>query len=525
MRQLNFYCFKKVSKERSSFTYLHENFQHNRPELLALLQRKKAVTPYGQQTHTHASAQSCAQAHAHSHIPSTGERDAQSRAPVSQGSSLAVSSSSSSSSSRAVDKSLSLSPRALAYQQALSNLISATAALPPRARAAYSTRDVNTCECETDDEDDEIFEPAAQFELGCRALCQTRHPSMLELFKHQPLSSDPSTAGLAQSRREHATHNWDAATRFFSPRVPPALLRATQALSSKCLEQSKSPHKQTRRLLALQKIDALRHVLPAVEAVLEFCMGRNPFEASAELYSEVAQLLQTDLSMALEVSGYMQALIPDQSNSCDFALRLSRHVGAAGGGSTDCANTSSSRPGSDCGGSETDTASSTRSHGSGGPGDKCDNSISGESEEEESVHPSDNASPSPQSSGHLREDRRHVSVILGGGNLCAASAAGRKRVRDGDGGDYSDGAESGFRPLTSSSSSAGRKSPSQAALSSNEVVLMRTFMSYAIASIQTVVDALYERPGEDEEGEGGQELARELTNCCECWREYAKMHM
>jgi len=40
VRQLNFYSFKKISKERSSWIYSHEMFQKDRPELLEQLRRK-----------------------------------------------------------------------------------------------------------------------------------------------------------------------------------------------------------------------------------------------------------------------------------------------------------------------------------------------------------------------------------------------------------------------------------------------------------------------------------------------------
>ena len=40
VRQLNFYAFKKVSKERSSWVYSHIHFQQHRPELLDKLRRK-----------------------------------------------------------------------------------------------------------------------------------------------------------------------------------------------------------------------------------------------------------------------------------------------------------------------------------------------------------------------------------------------------------------------------------------------------------------------------------------------------
>jgi hypothetical protein len=40
VRQLNFYAFKKVSKERSSWVYSHAHFQKHRPELLDKLRRK-----------------------------------------------------------------------------------------------------------------------------------------------------------------------------------------------------------------------------------------------------------------------------------------------------------------------------------------------------------------------------------------------------------------------------------------------------------------------------------------------------
>jgi len=40
VRQLNFYAFKKVSKERSSWLYSHRFFQRNRPDLLEKLRRK-----------------------------------------------------------------------------------------------------------------------------------------------------------------------------------------------------------------------------------------------------------------------------------------------------------------------------------------------------------------------------------------------------------------------------------------------------------------------------------------------------
>lgn len=40
VRQLNFYAFKKVSKERSSWVYSHSHFQKHRPDLLDKLRRK-----------------------------------------------------------------------------------------------------------------------------------------------------------------------------------------------------------------------------------------------------------------------------------------------------------------------------------------------------------------------------------------------------------------------------------------------------------------------------------------------------
>ena len=40
VRQLNFYAFKKVSKERSSWVYSHTHFQQHRPDLLDKLRRK-----------------------------------------------------------------------------------------------------------------------------------------------------------------------------------------------------------------------------------------------------------------------------------------------------------------------------------------------------------------------------------------------------------------------------------------------------------------------------------------------------
>jgi len=40
VRQLNFYAFKKVSKERSSWVYSHEYFRRDRPELLHRMRRK-----------------------------------------------------------------------------------------------------------------------------------------------------------------------------------------------------------------------------------------------------------------------------------------------------------------------------------------------------------------------------------------------------------------------------------------------------------------------------------------------------
>ena len=40
VRQLNFYSFKKISKERNSWVYSHEFFQRGRPELLEHLRRK-----------------------------------------------------------------------------------------------------------------------------------------------------------------------------------------------------------------------------------------------------------------------------------------------------------------------------------------------------------------------------------------------------------------------------------------------------------------------------------------------------
>eukprot|EP01041_Mallomonas_annulata_P003996 gene3996-7961_t len=40
IRQLNFYAFKKVSRERSSWVYCHDNFQLLKPELLDKLKRK-----------------------------------------------------------------------------------------------------------------------------------------------------------------------------------------------------------------------------------------------------------------------------------------------------------------------------------------------------------------------------------------------------------------------------------------------------------------------------------------------------
>ena len=40
VRQLNFYAFKKISRERSSWVYSHEYFQREKPELLDLLRRK-----------------------------------------------------------------------------------------------------------------------------------------------------------------------------------------------------------------------------------------------------------------------------------------------------------------------------------------------------------------------------------------------------------------------------------------------------------------------------------------------------
>ena len=40
VRQLNFYSFKKISKERNSWVYSHDCFQRGRPELLEHLRRK-----------------------------------------------------------------------------------------------------------------------------------------------------------------------------------------------------------------------------------------------------------------------------------------------------------------------------------------------------------------------------------------------------------------------------------------------------------------------------------------------------
>lgn len=40
VRQLNFYAFKKISKERSSWVYSHDHFKKNRPDLLEKLRRK-----------------------------------------------------------------------------------------------------------------------------------------------------------------------------------------------------------------------------------------------------------------------------------------------------------------------------------------------------------------------------------------------------------------------------------------------------------------------------------------------------
>lgn len=47
VRQLNFYAFKKVSKERSSWIYSHDNFQRNRAELLDGLRRKTSRQDFG----------------------------------------------------------------------------------------------------------------------------------------------------------------------------------------------------------------------------------------------------------------------------------------------------------------------------------------------------------------------------------------------------------------------------------------------------------------------------------------------
>lgn len=461
VRQLNFYCFKKVSAARSSFIYSHDAFQYNRPDLLVHLQRKKSLTSYG----------------------------------------CSSTSSSNGNKKRYVNASTNRYPHHQSGEVANTYSTLDTAAPIQTAPALVAFTTEGGCDeyddYESDDssdlDDDEIEHLT---DIGQRSLALYRHPSMAALYAHNPLPSYPQA-------KDKVTHKWNAATRYFGA-------HSASRSSSGGASSSSDSNAHSFNLSKLIPEFTSEEILGRVSMiVVEFCLGRNPWTESEDLFMHVRHLLDKEPSLTRELSIYMRAMYPYNPNVDSAAHKPFIEISS---------DSFTGDFGSICGGYDT-TDSSRRSGGEG--------SISGDSEGEGTQSDiSDTTSSMAIKVIHAHAiekaiaNKCRVSIVLGSSTSPASFKALRKRHREED--EHDTPSISGGTPKIRRCSS----SSSSSINASSEVVLMRAFMFYAISSIQSVIGILCEQHQvvAERDAELGKVVLRELSACSTRWMEYAKLY-
>ena len=287
VRQLNFYSFRKANNARSSFVYIHEAFQLNRPDLLSLLQRKRvASSPFAQ------------------HLQQLQQSLNSQRIVAATAAGAAVNVGSNSNSSNTTNN------NAMIFRPTTppSGFDDPDSDEDSSQQGGYSTMDNN------DNEGEQFLRPMRQSENR-------------EAKRRRSLEQ-------VDAEKEMLTLRWDAATRYFGPRATAIASGAMVSPLHAPLGDSSSSGSD--RDGKIKRSNLLRETLgvnasglaPAVEHLVEFCLSRNPWKEPEALFRDVRLLLQREPALASELAVYVAAMFPDEAASSSPELGAAADVGA-----------------------------------------------------------------------------------------------------------------------------------------------------------------------------------------------------
>jgi hypothetical protein len=238
--------------------------------------------------------------------------------------------------------------------------------------------------------------------------------------------------------------------------------------------------------------DASNLISPATESLVEFCLARNPWQDPEDLYVDVSKLLERHPVVAEELMVYIAAMFPDETST----TTTSSATAATTAGSKKFSYTKSS---------------ADSDEGSYSPSD--------DSESASDAHGAKSSSSSNNTSNNNNSSNN---------NNNSNNSEKRKRDCDDNESDSSLSMSSETRsPRKTRHVVGGNKRRSGSDLAAyTEFFLMRAFMSFAVASIQSLAGLVGERSVAltcSAQGRA-QRLHHELTQCCTSWMESAQCY-
>ena len=504
VRQLNFYYFKKVGKERSSFVYQHDAFQYNRPDLLVNLVRKKPASsqlganprgPYSSSTNS-------TRGRLYAHGLSIPQMDV----------SLDDDEASSPSSTAQYGEVPRQAPhiRLLPHQMPLMAPLSLSSGSVPASSYSYSTHFSPTTasglgeedgmhafedEEDLDDDADEDGVHAAGGAMSRHAASQRDHRGVWlssdhssqqrersnsnRQYAHQPRPSPNSSSELVAAA---GLRTWDAALRYFG--TP----------NKRSPDHRQSPHAPGSQS-ALGSLAPSCGVSSAVLVVAEFCLAHDPWVSADGLYSQVSALLSCEPALTEELGEYVSAMFPDELSPLSLTGNTSAGAGSGAGAggkavcdsSTDRDSTSSGS----VGGTDSPSAASSANRA-----DKDNASVSGDSD---------------------------ITDESDAATLCASRVSSSSSSRNKRPCEYRVGGERRKARRTVGGGAAG--SPSGGV---NEVFVVRSFVSFAISCLETlsglVLDKAQALSSQGNDSSHADKLLSDLSGVQGSWVDYAKTY-